>query len=544
MDMRKLVWISGGVGAALIVVAAALMGPARGLIERPVEPATTPTAAVSTITPAAQPGEQPATSTPGPASLQWERNGGRQASCDRLAVDAEGQVHFGTCDAGMQLAELTEDERGAIRPIARHADFNYTLPTRRRQPAAEPAPVWRGRPCADLHEQEASMFWAQTVFERLQAQEQRSTAVAAARAQLANALQVDAESIAVLAVEETTWPDACLGIAGQGQSCTPTQTPGYRIMLGAGDDTYEYRADEHGLVLALAAPALPTAAVSPTAGPTATPYVWPTTQPAPTWTPASTPAPTRAPAPTGYWRAEYYANDQLMGYPLLVRNEDWIDYDWGYGSPAAGLPADHFSVRWSRRASFSAGDYNWKVRADDGVRVYVDGVLILDRWYGGYTEDVVKRYIGAGEHEIVVEYFELAGIARARMTWEKLYPPKTPVPSATPTVQITEWRGEYFANNELKGTPKLVRNGNASTLTGSVAAQRLAATASRCGGRAPMICRRILPLTCAPMMACGCMSMACGCSTNGALRACAVLQGTPGCPPASTPSCSSTWSTP
>jgi len=460
MDMRKLVWISGGAGAAMILVAAALMGPARDLIDRPIRTTDTPTVVI-TSTPAPFPAEQVATPTTGPASLHWERNGGRQALCDRLTVDQQGQARFGTCDGGMQVAELTADELRRYQAyIARHSDFTYEV--------AESADAnqrlmlhlaGEGDRAPTSIEQEAIMFWAQTVFDRLQAEDRRATAVAAARSQLANTLGLDAEEITVLGVENAIWPDGCLGIPLQGQSCSPGQVSGLSITLGVGDDSYEYRADGHGLVLAVTGASNPTSVVSPTtAGPTATPYVWPTALPTPTRTPVSTPAPTRAPAPSGYWRAEYYANHELAGYPLLVRHEDWIDYDWGYGSPAVGLPTDHFSVRWSRRVNFSAGDYNWKVRADDGVRLYIDGVLILDRWYGGYTEDIVKRYMGAGEHEIIVEFFELEGIARARMTWEKLYPPKTPIPSPTPTVHITEWRGEYFANNELKGTPRLVRN--------------------------------------------------------------------------------------
>ena len=359
--------------------------------------------------------------------------------------------------------QLTDDELRRYQAyVARHGAFQYVLQdpsdgdlslTLRFYGEGDRAPT--------TIEKEAIMFWAQTVFERLLGQEQRDTAVATARLALARDLAVDAEAIEVVGVEEVTWPDACLGLEQPGVFCAQLSTRGFRIDLAAGGETYAYRADRAGLVRAVIPQAQPTLAVlTPTPPPASTPTRLPTTVPTATATAWPTPAatPTRAPAPTGYWRGEYFANDQLLGYPLLVRRDDAIDMNWGYNAPAYGLPAEHFSVRWSRLVAFSEGNYNWKVRADDGVRLYIDGVLILDQWHGGYTDDVVRRWMGAGNHEIVVEYFELEGIASARMTWEKLYAPKTPTPSPTPTVLITEWRGEYFDNANLTGAPKLVRN--------------------------------------------------------------------------------------
>ena len=57
--------------------------------------------------------------------------------------------------------------------------------------------------------------------------------------------------------------------------------------------------------------------------------------------------------------------------------------------------------------AIDAGRHNFWAYADDGVRVYVNGRLVIDAWQDSSAE----RYDGtidldAGEHRIVVEYYE------------------------------------------------------------------------------------------------------------------------------------------
>lgn len=241
-------------------------------------------------------------------------------------------------------------------------------------------------------------------------------------------------------------------------------------MLGAWQGIRAYEA-RRGAMVAPTATATPSPhpTMTPTATPSPTLVIWqPPTRavippPAPpTATPLPpSPTPTPSPSPTPYivfvsdWLGEYYVNAQLIGSPVLLRNDRAIDFDWGYGSPDSTVPADLFAVRWRRRVRFSEGTYRFRVRADDGVRLWVAGNLLLDRWYGGYSDDSVTLHIEAGEHEVLLEYFELQGIAKVRLTWEKQEEKKgTP----TPTPIITDWRAEYFNNSRLSGEPRVVRN--------------------------------------------------------------------------------------
>ena len=71
-------------------------------------------------------------------------------------------------------------------------------------------------------------------------------ALDAAINQLSQSTGVSAEQIQVLTSERVEWPDACLGLASQDEACAQVVTPGFRIVLQAGDQTYEFHTDESG----------------------------------------------------------------------------------------------------------------------------------------------------------------------------------------------------------------------------------------------------------------------------------------------------------
>jgi hypothetical protein len=134
------------------------------------------------------------------------------------------------------------------------------------------------------------------------------------------------------------------------------------------------------------------------------------------------------------WTAEYWPNTELSGQHSLVRNDKSIDFDWGSGAPSSALPVNSFSARWSRTLHFEAGDYRFYARADDGIRMYVDGVLVLNEWHGsdGSTLYALDLTLAKGQHSLIVEYFERGGNAAVKMWWENA-PAPTPSPTPTPT---------------------------------------------------------------------------------------------------------------
>jgi hypothetical protein len=137
------------------------------------------------------------------------------------------------------------------------------------------------------------------------------------------------------------------------------------------------------------------------------------------------------------WKGEYWSNRKLGGKPALVRNDPSIDFDWKDLAPAAGMPKDHFTVRWSRVDAFHPGVYRFYAWADDGVRVYVDGGLVLDEWHGFVDEVYMVDLPLSGTHQVVVEYVEYTGDARVRFWWKRMSDLPTATPTNTPTATPT-----------------------------------------------------------------------------------------------------------
>ena len=123
--------------------------------------------------------------------------------------------------------------------------------------------------------------------------------------------------------------------------------------------------------------------------------------------------------PTGQYLASYFANRTLTGTPATVRCETAINNNWGSGSPpGTGVGPNDFSARWVGTRSFATtGTYTFTATADDGVRVYLDGTLIINQWKDqSPTTYTVSRQVTAGNHEVRMEYYERGGGAVARLT--------------------------------------------------------------------------------------------------------------------------------
>jgi hypothetical protein len=128
--------------------------------------------------------------------------------------------------------------------------------------------------------------------------------------------------------------------------------------------------------------------------------------------------------------AEYFDGMALAGNPILTQIEPSIDNTWGSGEVAAGL-SDLVSARW--RANLEA-PFTEPVRlittSDDGVRLYVDGRLVIDNWTDhGTTDNTATIDMVAGQyHMIVMEWYENGGGAVAQLSWQSDSLPRQIIP--------------------------------------------------------------------------------------------------------------------
>ena len=120
----------------------------------------------------------------------------------------------------------------------------------------------------------------------------------------------------------------------------------------------------------------------------------------------------------GTFLAEYRNNTDLSGAPVLSRCESAIDHDWAGNRPGPGVNVDNFSARWTGQFAFAGGTYTFSSTTDDGVRVYVDGSLLIDGWHDGVATRTASKSLAPGTHAVKVEYYEHTGDATAQVSWQ------------------------------------------------------------------------------------------------------------------------------
>jgi PA14 domain len=133
------------------------------------------------------------------------------------------------------------------------------------------------------------------------------------------------------------------------------------------------------------------------------------------------------PAPnTGIGLTGRYYNDPGTGSKFTTlahtRTDAGVNFDWGSGSPVPGaVQRNNFSVRWTGQVQAPvSGSYTFSTVSDDGVRLWVNGVLLINNW----TDHAPKTntaapisLVGGTKYSVVMEFYERSGGAVARLRW-------------------------------------------------------------------------------------------------------------------------------
>jgi hypothetical protein len=149
-------------------------------------------------------------------------------------------------------------------------------------------------------------------------------------------------------------------------------------------------------------------------------------------------APARADFGTN-WTALFYNNTNLSGGPVVTQSGlPGVNFNWGSGSPASGVNNDQFSARFTATQTFAGGTYDFVVTADDGVRVLIDGQMVLDRFYARpVTTDRFTQTLTPGAHSLTVEYFEEGDQAQIQFQWFLTSPAVQPTAFVPPVIVPT-----------------------------------------------------------------------------------------------------------
>jgi hypothetical protein len=133
-------------------------------------------------------------------------------------------------------------------------------------------------------------------------------------------------------------------------------------------------------------------------------------------------------------RGYYFNNMNVTGVPVLVRIDPTINFNWGDpGSPDPKVNVDNFSARWVGvvEALYSE-PYTFTCNTDDGFRMWLDDVLIIDSWVAQaptmHSSSAINLVAGQ-RYGVRVEYYEDGGGATAQLFWQSPSTPRQIIPA-------------------------------------------------------------------------------------------------------------------
>ncbi|MDP4093536.1 MAG: DUF5057 domain-containing protein [Bacillota bacterium] len=144
---------------------------------------------------------------------------------------------------------------------------------------------------------------------------------------------------------------------------------------------------------------------------------------------------------------KYYNNTTLTGSPVLTRVDAAVNYMWGTGAPAGQVNSDNFSVEWTGLIQPSYSEtYTFYTQSDDGVRLWINGSLIIDDWTDhAQKEDSGTVKLTAGQkYSIKLDYYEKGGDATIQLWWlsnslsyRQLVPQSSLYPASSSSYNLT-----------------------------------------------------------------------------------------------------------
>lgn len=155
---------------------------------------------------------------------------------------------------------------------------------------------------------------------------------------------------------------------------------------------------------------------------------------------------------------------ETLGFPGVTDGK--AAKTWDTSAPISGFPVDQWAVRATGLITFpQTGLYQFNIFADDGVRLYIDDVLVVDSWIvrgdAKFVSDWKKFPATAGQQaRIRIEYGDATGAAQMDLNW---WEPGQSTWAVTP--------GQYLTPNYGLTTSNITDDAIPSGVTGLTAGQ-------------------------------------------------------------------------
>jgi alpha-L-fucosidase len=145
-----------------------------------------------------------------------------------------------------------------------------------------------------------------------------------------------------------------------------------------------------------------------------------------------TPAPAPPVGGTGL-SAQFWPNATFTGGPTVRRIDRGVNYNWKFtGSPAAAIPAETFSSRWTGQIVPRYSEkYTFTTVSDDTVRLWINGQLVIDNTtpHAGKVDKGVVTLTAGQKYSIKLEQTEQRGEAVMKLLWTSPNTPQQIVPA-------------------------------------------------------------------------------------------------------------------
>ncbi len=118
-------------------------------------------------------------------------------------------------------------------------------------------------------------------------------------------------------------------------------------------------------------------------------------------------------------KVEYFSTNDLTGVSKS-RIESNVNFDPANQPPDPFIPKSPKSIRWTGILTPGiTGEYILSANSDDGLRLYIDGKCLIDKWVDrANTSDKIKISLEAGKaYKVIMEYYDHDGDAIAQLKW-------------------------------------------------------------------------------------------------------------------------------
>jgi hypothetical protein len=129
----------------------------------------------------------------------------------------------------------------------------------------------------------------------------------------------------------------------------------------------------------------------------------------------------------------YYANQPrtFVDPPTLIRIDPTINFNWNTNSPDPRIGLTDYTIRWTGSVQPQFNEtYTFYTTTDDGMRLWVNGQLIIDEWidqapaewHGSLPLTAGQRY------DLQMDYYQNGGGAVASLSWSSPSTAKAIIP--------------------------------------------------------------------------------------------------------------------